>query len=177
MQDTDLFLSLAEIAGVFVGFGALIAIRSGAAMEADEISSLRWVMSSAIWVVIAALTPILISRYGVAGHELWLACSLLALILLAIVTIVTARAPENLADLAATMASTSRREIALVMGSTLWLPMALLVAALALTALGPFPDQEPALYLTAVGLGLFMGALHLFVMVFWRHGASEPRGR
>ena len=33
MQDTELFLSLAEIAGVFVGFGALIAVRSGAAMR------------------------------------------------------------------------------------------------------------------------------------------------
>jgi hypothetical protein len=28
MPDTELFLSLAEIAGVFVGFGALIALRS-----------------------------------------------------------------------------------------------------------------------------------------------------
>ena len=31
MQDVELFLSLAEIAGVFVGFGALISVRSGAA--------------------------------------------------------------------------------------------------------------------------------------------------
>ena len=31
---------------------------------------------------------------------------------------------------------------------------------------GPFPAQEQALYLTAVGLGLFMGAMGLFVMVF-----------
>ena len=29
MQDTELFLSLAEIAGVFVGFGAVNAVRSG----------------------------------------------------------------------------------------------------------------------------------------------------
>ena len=29
MQDTEMFLSLAEIAGVFVGFGALISVRSG----------------------------------------------------------------------------------------------------------------------------------------------------
>ena len=34
MQDTELFLSLAEIAGVFVGFGALIAVRSGGPTEA-----------------------------------------------------------------------------------------------------------------------------------------------
>jgi len=31
MQDADLFMDLAAIAGVFVGFGALIAVRSGGA--------------------------------------------------------------------------------------------------------------------------------------------------
>ena len=36
MLDTGLFLSLAEIAGVFVGFGALIAVRSGPAIAASE---------------------------------------------------------------------------------------------------------------------------------------------
>jgi len=34
-------------------------------------------------VVIAALTPILVSGHSVSGHELWLACSLLALIFFA----------------------------------------------------------------------------------------------
>jgi hypothetical protein len=30
------------------------------------------------------------------------------------------------------------------------------------------PDQEPALYLTAVVLGLFLGALSLLVLVLWQ---------
>ena len=81
MQDTELFLSLAEIAGVFVGFGALIAVRSGGPTEAHEVTYIRWVMSIAIWVVIAALVPVIISRYALTGHELWLVCSLLALVL------------------------------------------------------------------------------------------------
>jgi hypothetical protein len=57
MQDTELFLSLAEIAGVFVGFGALIAVRSAGPTEAGDVTGIRWVMSTAIFVVIAALTP------------------------------------------------------------------------------------------------------------------------
>ncbi len=39
------------------------------------------------------------------------------------------------------------------------------------------PGQEQALYLTAVGLGLLMGALGLFVAVFWQRSpqtASDP---
>ncbi len=41
MQDADLFLSLAGIAGVFVGFGALMSVRSGGPRVADEVSSIR----------------------------------------------------------------------------------------------------------------------------------------
>ena len=37
MQDADLFMELAAIAGVFVGFGALIAVRSGGAFEPTTI--------------------------------------------------------------------------------------------------------------------------------------------
>ena len=174
MQDTDLFLSLAEIAGVFVGFGALIATRSGA-MGTDNISSLRWVLSSAIWTVIAALTPILVNRYDVTGHGLWVACSVVALVLFTLTIVINGRAPENLAEIKATVTTTSPLEIVAVMGSTLWLPTGGLVLALVLAALGLFPDKDQALYLTAVGLGLFMSALHLFVMVFWQPRTSEPQ--
>ena len=40
------------------------------------------------------------------------------------------------------------------------------IGALILVVLGLFPDQEPALYLTAVGLGLVLGALTLLMLVF-----------
>ncbi len=172
MQDTELFLSLAEIAGVFVGFGALIAIRSGATLNTSEVTSLRWVMSSAIWVVVAAITPIIVSRYGVTGHQLWLACSPFALLLMAVMLVVNGWSSENRAELAAALGNQSRAEIIAVMGTTFWLPTAALAVALAIVLLGLFPNQEQALYLTAVGLGLFMGAFHLFVMVFWQRRAA-----
>jgi hypothetical protein len=54
-----------------------------------------------------------------------------------------------------------------------------LIAALVLIVLGLFPDHEPALHLTAVGLGLFANALVLLCLVF-SHGrprtASGPVG-
>ena len=68
MQDADLFLSLAGIAGVFVGFGALMSVRSGGPREADEVSSIRRVVSLGIWVVIVALAPVIVDRYDIAGH-------------------------------------------------------------------------------------------------------------
>ena len=173
MQDVDLLVQLAGIAGVFVGFGALISVRSGGTMEASEVNSIRWPVTISIWVVIAALAPVITSRYDIAEHDLWLACSLLALVLLAVMIAVFGRTPENRADVAATVATMPRAKtallkIALLMGSAFWLPFVLLVLALALVVLGLFPDRESALYLTAVGLGLYMGATGLFVMVFSR---------
>jgi hypothetical protein len=168
MQGTDVLVPLAEIAGVFVGFGALIAVRSGATMALSEIIWMRYVMMAGIWVVIAALAPTVIGSYGVAGHELWLACSLLALALFSVMVVVFSLTPENQAERARLSSALPRRVAAAVYGSTVWLPMPLLVIALALVVLGPFPGQEQALYLTAVAVGLYMGAIALFVAVFWQ---------
>jgi drug/metabolite transporter (DMT)-like permease len=137
MQDTELFLSMAEIAGVFVGFGALISVRSGGPSDAADISYIRWL---------------------VAG--------LLALVLFMVMMAVGARTPENLAEIAATTATVPRAKLVLVAGPMFWLPMASIVLGLVLVVLGLFPDQEQAIYLTAVGFGLFMGAMTLLAMVF-----------
>ena len=167
MSDRELFLSLAEIAGVFVGFGALIAVRSGGAMQTGEINDIRWVVTTAIWVVIAALAPIVVSSYGPTGHELWLGCSLLALVALVIMTMVFSLTPENRTELAENLAETPRAVIVAVMVPTFWLPFVLTILALVVVMLGLLPDLDQALYLTAVALGLLMSALMLFVGVFW----------
>jgi hypothetical protein len=82
--------------------------------------------------------------------------------------------PENLAERAARAADTTWRVRIAVYGSTVWLPVPLLVLSLALVVLGAFPAQEPALYLTAVAVGLYIGAITLFVAVFWRPSRSVP---
>jgi hypothetical protein len=179
MQDTDLLVQLAGIAGVFVGFGALISVRSGGPTEADEVSSMRWVVSLGIWVIIAALAPVIVSRYDSAGHDLWLVCSLLALVLFAIMVAVNGRAPETRAGRAAALSGTRRAMAMMAVQAVplVWLPMASIVLALALVALDLFPDQEPALYLTAVAVGLFGAALTLLGLVFlqpYPAAASDP---
>jgi len=170
MQDVDLFLSLAEIAGVFVGFGALISVRSGGPSDAHEVTYIRWVVSNAIWVVAAALAPVIISRYDIAGHELWLVCSLLALVLF-----LGLLAVWRTTEIREIVAATPRAMIVEVASNALL--MVPMIGALILVVLGLFPDQEPALYLTAVGLGLFLDALTLLFLVF-SHGrpqtASDP---
>lgn len=177
MPEPDLFLSLAEIAGVFVGFGALITVRSGSAAEAEAISVIRWVMASGVWVIVCALAPVIASQYAVGGHELWLACAVLALVLLATSVLALGRTPENRADVATTLAVVPRVQVVLVMGVTFWLPTAALVLALGAVLLGLAPAQEQALYLTAVALGLVQAALQLLAMVFWRSAPPAEPGQ
>ena len=172
MRDTELFLSLAEIAGVFVGFGALISVRSGGASEAHEVAYIRPVVTLAICVVVAALAPVIISRYGVTGHGLWLACSLLAFVLFLGLWIVNYRTAEMQEE----KAMASRAELAPGVAANMLL-LVPLVIALALVVLGVFPDHEAALYLTAVGLILFLDALNLLFLVFSQRRprtASDP---
>ena len=168
MQDADLFMELAGIAGVFVGFGALIAVRSGGASDAHEVAYIRSIVSIAVWVAVAALAPVTLSRYGLAGHDLWLACSVLALVLVHGMYAVNFRTPEMRQEYPAS----SRREVAINV-----ILLVILVVALILVALGLVPDQEPALYLTAVELGLLGTALTLLLLVFSQRRpqmASDP---
>ena len=65
MQDTELFLSLAEIAGVFVGFGALIAVRGGGASDAWGVAGIGMIVWGGIQVVALALAPVAIGRFEV----------------------------------------------------------------------------------------------------------------
>jgi hypothetical protein len=179
MQDADLLVQLAGIAGVFVGFGALISVRSGGPSEVNEVSGIRWVVSLGIWVVIAALAPVIVNRYDIAGHELWLVCSLLALVLFVVMLAVNGRAPETVAGRAAAFAATPRTTAMAVLQAVpaVWLPTVSIVLALALVALGLFQDQEPALYLTAVAVGLFGAAISLLGLVFlqpYPAAASDP---
>ena len=80
MQDADLFLSLAGIAGVFVGFGALISVRSGGASETHEVAYMRAVVWMGLMAVVAALAPVTIDRYGLADHQVWALSSVVVLV-------------------------------------------------------------------------------------------------
>jgi hypothetical protein len=161
MQDTELFLSLAEIAGVFVGFGALIAVRSGSTSDVFGVMGIIMVVWGAIQVVIAALIPIVLSRLGVTGHALWVVCSLVALALWWPADLVIARlSPERMEYMAARPLKARWRQELVV--APVWVLMNI---ALIVVVLGLLPEQEAALYIAAVVLLLLMDAIMLLVVV------------
>jgi hypothetical protein len=166
MEDVDLFLSLAEIAGVFVGFGALIAIRSGGTSDVYDVASIGMVVWVGIQVIGYSLAPVAISRFAVTGHTLWVACSVIVLATFFIGDEVVMRMSAERRAVLASMSTRSRVKMELV-GVPLWLPA---MIALALILLGVLPELESALYFAAVVLVLLMDAMLLLVSVnrAWR---------
>ncbi len=172
MQDADLFLELAAIAGVFVGFGALIAVRGGGASDPFEVAYMRGVVSMGLLTVVVALAPVTFARYALTDHQIWALSSALALIGLLGAVAANARTPEW------SSAEPPARGKFEVVALTVW--MLSMFAGMVLTPivilLGVVPDLEPALYFTAVVLILLWDAWLLLQMVFRARPTAGAQG-
>jgi len=174
MQDTDLFMELAGIAGVFVGFGALIAVRSGGASEPQEVSPVRVTVGFGVMAIIGALAPVTLDQYELTDHEVLALSSALVAVGLVGVSFMHVRSPEYKAY----AASWERLKPSDVVMVVAWV---LLVGAMALApiviVLGVAPDLEAALYFTVLVLILLLAAWALMSLVFAQRGpqpASDP---
>ena len=61
---------MAEIAGVFVGFGALIALTRREEVELSQLGRIRAVVTIGLMVIVAPLIHVILSSYGLDGHPL-----------------------------------------------------------------------------------------------------------
>lgn len=167
IQDTDLFVALAEIAGVFVGFGALISVTRHTEIEASQLGQIRAVVTTGLVVIVAALIPVGLSRYGVTGHNLWFSCSLVFLLLSWAVIVLALRRPENRELII------SQTRASPVTAIFFWLLLEIPIQVpLLLAVLGLYPDQESAFYTTALIFNLFEAAFVLAQFVYSQ--ASSP---
>ncbi len=159
--DTGLFVAIAEIAGVFVGFGALISVTRRSEVDPEHLGSVRAVVTAGLTVVVAALVPVALSAYGLSGRSLWSISSLVFLVLGWAVIGLALRAPEN----RRLMASLARDR---PMSSLFfWLVLEVPIQVpLVLAVLGVFPGLEPAFYTTALAFNLFEAAFVLAQLVY-----------
>lgn len=168
MVDGELFVHLAEIAGVFVGFGALIAVRSEEGSDAHTVEYLRGLVAGGLLVVVAALAPLVVSRFGMDGRALWLPCSILFLALFLIVWAVDARSAENRIERNANRALTVRYAM-------IALPMTFgMLGALILIIVGVWPQHDAALYFLAVTLWLVELGFSLIWLVWHPNTVAPP---
>jgi hypothetical protein len=157
-HDLDLFLSIAEIAGVFVGFGALISFSRDRATEARV--ALRGVVTVGLVVLVAALLPVALARYGLAARTLWgwSSAGFILIIWIAIVRLFLD--PEHRAWVKAD----ARANPALTVFFWVFLEVPIQVP-LVLVLLGVAPTLAPAFYVTGLVLNLFEAAFVLARLV------------
>ena len=180
MLDADLFLELAGIAGVFVGFGALIAVRSGGPSEPTEVAPMRGVVSLGMLAVIAGLAPVTLGRYDLAEHQVWALSSALILVGFFVTLAAMARTPEYRAAWATEIESdrAAWRSLSWLVGAAAYmLYMISLVLVPVVIMLGLLPDLEAALYFTYVVLILLGAGWTLLNMVFAQRSPKAPATR
>ncbi|HYO44014.1 MAG TPA: hypothetical protein VES19_12515 [Candidatus Limnocylindrales bacterium] len=174
-MDTSLFLSLAEIAGVFVGFGALIAVRSGGAGAPHEVAPMRLVVGFGTLTMIAALAPVTLGGYGLTTHQVLALSSVLVMVGYAGLLFIQIRAPEYKAAKTTVMAARPRIQNLLEDVAFLAIGGGSALALLAIV-LGMAPELEAALYLTVVVLLLVMAAWTLLWLVFMERRPQTASG-
>jgi len=168
--ETELFVHFAEIAGVFIGFGALISLRSAHVTDVHDVVYLQAVLALGVWVVVSSLVPVVVSRYGVVGHGLWLPSAVVALVIWLAFLAAFARRSD-------TRALNRSQEPLDRFFPVVGLPLHLVIAgSLALIVLGRWPSTEPALYVTALAAGVVFAGYTLLVYVMsQKHDTTAGR--
>lgn len=168
MVDWELFIHLAEIAGVFVGFGALIAVRSEGVSDPHTVEYLRGVVSGGLLVVAAALAPLTLSRFGLEGRAVWVPCSLFFFVAFLLFWMGDARCSENRVERKVNRGITTRY-------MAIALPMtAVVLGSLLLIIVDVWPEHAAALYFLAVTVWLIETGFTLFWLVWTRDSAKLP---
>jgi hypothetical protein len=144
---------------VFVGFGALIAVRSGGTSDAFEVTFMRGVVLMGVVTIVIALAPVALARYPLTDHEVWALSGVVVLAgLVGTMVTITRTAGDVELELPGRIATASR------VVWVLW--MIAVIVGLIMIMLGLAPDLEAALYFTVVVLILVWDAYLLLQLVF-----------
>jgi len=157
-QDIGTLLAIAEIAGVFVGFAALVSVisrRPVAEYRQDDAQRLVSVVIISAQVIAAALVPIVLDRFGLSSSVVWRVSGGLIFVANWCVLIFLSRATQGFAE-------AHRRMRALNIAE--WALEVLYQGPLLLCAVGLWQTYAPAFYLMALVVALlqvtlFMGSL------------------
>ena len=161
-HDIDLLLAIAQIAGVFVGFGALISLSRDQPVEARV--TLRGVVTIGLVVLVAALLPVGLARYGLSDRTLWGWSSAAFLVVIWIALVVLLLDPEERASVKAEVKASPL--LAMFFWFFLEVPIQV---PLVLVILDVAPVLAPAFYVTALVLNLFEAAFVLARLVLARN--------
>jgi hypothetical protein len=137
---------LAQIAGIFVGFGALISSSAVAGTTETEARTLGVVVYVGIMVVIGSLLPVLLDTFGL---EIGWSLKIGSITILAMAWLIIAKSWDGIA-------LTFREKP--IYSVIFWTQEFAVQAPLVLILLGVFAAQAEALYLTTIVVSVFEAA-------------------
>ncbi len=153
VDDIDNLFAIAEIAGVFIGFAALVSVvatRSGGESGREEPFKLANVVIINVMIIAAALFPVVLNRYGFEASAVWRSSSGFLWILNLLQMVFLSRTTQGYA------AALSRRPAlslaVLSLSPFFHIPLLLCI-------FGVFQDLAPAFFLTAIVAAIFQSSL------------------
>ncbi|GAA4045138.1 hypothetical protein [Agromyces indicus] len=165
--DVTLFVVMAEIAGVFVGFAALISVTGRDEVSPAQLAQVRAVVTIGLVVIVASLVPIVLDSYGMPSSSMWRISGLLFLALVWVVIVLALRRPENRDTARAQARSAPGLAVVFwgVLEVAIQVPLVLVVG-------GVVPELAAAFYMTALVVHLFEAAFVLGQFVYARMSSS-----
>ncbi len=158
-EDVDTLLAIAEIAGVFVGFAALLTI-VGRRTEAIDRSRVGFLLATmvlvSVVVIVAAHVPVVLNRYGLSQSLVWRTSSGVLFVLNWVQILYVGRK---------TISYRAAHSYQPVLSVTVWSLEPLLQLSLLMCIVGVWKSLAPALYLTALAVALIQVSLMLAVLV------------
>jgi hypothetical protein len=148
-EEVDTLLAIAEIAGVFVGFAALVTViagRSDTPVQRDDTFTLFHVVISSVQVIAAALVPVVLNHYGLSQPTVWRVSSGLMFALNWVVIIFVNRVTQGYAG-----AHTRKRAVSVAA----WSLEPFVQIPLFFCIIGAWQGLALAFYLTAIVALLF----------------------
>ena len=167
MEDVGLFVTIAEIAGVFVAFAALISVTRRSEISSAQLGQIRAVVTVGLLVVVAALVPVALAAYGIDERQLWVSSSLIYFVLNWVAILMALRRPEN-RELASAQARTNP-----AISGFFWLLEAAVQIPLLLVIFGVNRDLDMAFYVTALVVHLFEAVFVLAQLVYAQVGRHQ----
>lgn len=163
-EEVVLFVTMAEIAGVFVGFAALISVTRRAEIDAPQLAQIQAVVTSGLLVVVAALVPVGLNFYGVDSRTFWVTSSLIYLLINWLVIFFALQRSTNREQAKAQLRESP------VGAVFFWLLELAIQVPLFLIIFGVNDELDVAFYMTSLVFHLFEAAFILAQLVYAQAG-------
>lgn len=167
MENVDVFVTIAEIAGVFVGFAALISATRRPDIEGFQLSQIQALVTIGLLVVVAALVPVGLAAYGMSERALWVTSAFIYLVINWVSSVLALRRPEN------RFFARNQLRASPASAALFWVLELLVQVPLLLVIFGVNQDLDRAFYLTAIVVHVFEAALILAQLVYSQAAKRE----